>query len=193
MSVTVIIPTIAGREALCERTVAAYKAQSVDVLLVKGAPTAGEGWIAGARQTDADFVLLGVDDMEPHSGAIAAGTAAAADGIYPSPRLTLADGSLESCGTLGGGNHLAECPDGTLAYMSSVPIATRESWERIGEPLPIHYYADDHLGYMARRAGLRCEVVREYAFTHHVGTVGRQRMVDRAQQDRATFLEAVIQ
>lgn len=190
--VTVVVPTIPGREVTCRQTVDAYKSQGAEVLIVRGSRTAGEGWAAGLRQAESDYILLGVDDMVPHPGAVEAGLDAAQRGIYPSPRLVLADGSLESCGTLGlGACHLDECPTGTLAYMSSLPFATRVAWERIGEPLPIHYYVDDYLGYMARKAGLHCMTVREYAFTHLDERHGRHHVVARAQEDRARFLAAV--
>lgn len=194
MSVQVVIPTLAGREAICERTVAAYKEQNAEVLLVKGATSCGEGWAHGFKQAKADVILLGLDDMIPDEGTLEAGEKAARDGIYPSPRIVLKDGTLESCGTLGGGGcHLGECPTGTLAYMSSAPIATKEMWAKIGPPIPIHYYVDDYLGYMARRAGLDCRVIREYAFTHHEEQHGRHRVVARVMADRHIFITMVTE
>ena len=192
MNVTVVVPTLTGREAICKRTVAAYKDQGAEVLIVKGASSCGEGWAYGFERAKGDVILLGLDDMIPDEGTVEAGEKAAREGIYPSPRIVLKDGSLESCGTLGGGGcHLSECPTGTLAYMSSAPIATREAWEKIGPPIPIHYYVDDYLGYMARRAGLDCQVVREYAFTHYEEEHGRARVVARAMQDRDIFVTAI--
>lgn len=190
--IQVIVPTIVGRERTAERCIAAYKAQGAEVLLVKGAKTAGEGWAAGLRQAEADIVMLGCDDFEPHEGALEAGIAATMDGIFPSPRICKANGTLESCGTLGGGMHFGECATGTLSNMSSVPMATGEMWELIGEPLPIHYYVDDHLGWRARSVGLRCEVVRDFAFTHLENTVGTQRVIARAMDDRNRMLEAIV-
>jgi hypothetical protein len=193
VSIAVVIPTLPARSEVCERTVAAFKEQGAEVLLVSGASTCGEGWAAGLRSAEADYILLGCDDAVPHPGAVEAGMRAADDGIYPSPRIVLADGTLESCGTLGGGGcHLPECPDGTLANMSSFPIATAQMWERIGEPPDIHYYVDDYLGYMARCIGLDCQVVRNYAFTHHDEQHGRARVIARAWEDRDRFREAII-
>lgn len=191
MTVTVVIPTIPGREVSCEQTVTEYKRQEVDVLVVSGAQTCGEGWTAGLAKAEGDYVLLGIDDAVPHPGAVLAGVQAAERGIYPSPRMLKADGALESCGSLGnGGCHLGECETGTPAYMSSLPLASREMWERIGAPIPIHYYVDDYLGYRARVAGLSCEVVREYAFTHFEEQHGRHRVIARATEDRARFIAA---
>ena len=192
MSVTVIIPTLTSRREACERTVEAYKEQGAKVLVVTGAPTCGEGWAAGFAKTRAAHVLLGGDDAVPHHGTVEAGVRAADEGIYPSPRIVLVDGELESCGSLGGGAHFPECDDGTPAYMSSYPIATREMWKRLGKPLPIHYYIDDYFGYRARLAGLRCEVVRDYAFTHYDEQHGRPRVVARAMEDRTRYVEAAV-
>ncbi len=190
--IQVIIPTIKGREATCERCVAAYKDQGAEVLLVKGTRTCGEGWARGLQTAVADVVMLGLDDFLPHDGALEAGIEAVEQGIYPAPRIYKKNGVLESCGTLGQGSHFGECPDGTLSNHSSVPIATREMWEQIGEPPPIHYYVDDGLGYAARAAGIRCEVVRDYAFTHLEEKHGTHRVVNRAMQDRALMLEYVL-
>lgn len=189
--VTVVIPTTKGRELTCEQTVAEYKAQGAEVLVVNGASTCGEGWAAGLAQAQGDFVLLGVDDAVPHPGAVQSGVRVADQGIYPSPRIVKANGALESCGSLGiGGCHLSECDTGTPAYMSSLPLASREMWKRIGEVLPIHYYVDDYLGFRARCVGLSCEVVRSYAFTHYEEEHGRHRVVARAMEDRARFIAA---
>ncbi len=191
--IQVIIPTIKGREATCERCVAVYKDQGAEVLLVKGAQTCGEGWIRGLESAIGDVIMLGLDDFLPHDGAVEAGVEAAERGIYPAPRILKTNGTLESCGTLGGAQHFGECPTGTMSYMSSVPIATKEAWEEIGEPLPIHYYVDDGLGYRARKAGISCEVVREYAFTHLEERHGTHRVVNRAMADRQRMLDSLVQ
>ncbi len=192
--IQVIVPTIKGREATCERCVAAYKEQGAEVLLVKGAGTCGEGWARGLETAIGDVIMLGLDDFFPWDGALEAGVDAAERGIYPAPRVYKGETDvLESCGTLGGAQHFGECPDGTLSYMSSVPIATREMWEQIGEPLPIHYYVDDGLGYAARKAGFRCEVVRAYAFQHLEERHGTYRVVNRAMADRQRMLDSLVQ
>ncbi len=191
--IQVIIPTIKGREATCERCVAAYKEQGAEILLVKGARTCGEGWAHGLKSAIGDVIMLGLDDFLPHDDALEAGVEAAERGIYPAPRILKGNGELESCGTLGGAQHFGECPDGTLSYMSSVPIALDEMWKLIGEPLPIHYYVDDALGYQARKASIRCEVVRDYAFTHLEERHGTHRVVNRAMEDRQRMLDSLVQ
>lgn len=175
------------------------------MLIVKGAATCGEGWAAGLKQAEADYIVLGADDAIPftpvqeigsdarsYPGAIEAGIEAVDGGIYPAPRILKSDGRLESCGSLGaGGAHLGECPNGSISYMSSYPICTREMWQEIGEIPPIHYYVDDFLGYRARVIGLSCEVVRGYAFTHLEELHGRSRVVARVWEDRVKCLETI--
>jgi hypothetical protein len=189
--IQVIIPTIAGREETCLRCVEAYKDQGAKVLLVRGAKTCGEGWAAGLEKASGDIVMLGCDDFLPWDGALDAGAEAVERGIFPAPRVYKKDGELESCGTLGGAMHFGETPDGTPSYMSSVPMATRFDWLRIGEPLPIHYYVDDALGYAARAADIPCEVVRDYRFTHLEERHGTHRVVNRAMMDRAYMLQHI--
>lgn len=195
--IAVVIPTLDGREELYEQTVAAYRATAdVRIITVRNRPTIGQAWQDGAQAAyeaqAGDYLHLSADDVIPHEGWSAEVVAeTTAFGIYPSPRILNADGSLHSCGTMGGGMLLPECADGTPCGTSPFPFMRIDMWEHIGPCLPIGYYADDYLAWRARDAGLRVEVVRSYCLTHLEGTVGRARSVSRAMQDRAAYLAAI--
>lgn len=138
-----------------------------------------------------DYLHLSADDVLPASTWAAAAIEAIEDGVYPSPRLLKEDGSLESCGTLGGGMWLPEVEDGAPAQASGVPFLPFEMWEQI-KPLPkVHYYADDFVAYMARRAGLIPRVVRDYCFTHLDGQLGRSRHILKGEIDRVTVIKEI--
>ena len=213
--IAVIIPTIPGREALYERTVAAYKATAdertvaaykatadVRIITVRNRPTCGQAWTEGADAAaglaDIDYIHLAADDLEPHAGWAEAAMGAADRGIYPSPRILNADGSLHSCGTMGGGMLLPECATGTPCGTSPFPFMTKLAWTgvyncppRIGPGITAHYYADDFFAWRARIAGYDVRVVREFCFTHLDGRVGVPKIVARAAQDRALFLATI--
>lgn len=194
----VVIPTIAGREDLLERTVAAYRANSAErlsLIVVRDRPTIGAAWNDGAVTALATegvrWLHLSADDVEPHPGWDAACIAAANHGGYPSPRILNPDGSLHSCGSMGGGMLLPECADGTPCGTSPFPFLPARYWHRVGPALDAHYYADDHLSWRARVQGFTPVVCRGYTLTHLEGTTGRPAMVQRAMADRERFLAAV--
>jgi len=195
--IAVVIPTIRGREALYERTVAAYRAcgSEVTIITVRDRPTIGQAWGDGADAAlnveGVEFIHLSADDVEPHPGALEAAAEAVRFGIYPSPRIVNVDGSLHSCGTMGGGMLLPECGNDTVCGTSPFPFMRHEMWTAI-RPCPrIGYYADDWLAWAVREQGLEVRVSRGYTLTHLEGTVGRDRVVRRSGADRAAFLQAV--
>ena len=195
--VSVVVPTLTGREDLEEQARAAFKetckGTEIEWILVKDKGVAGEAWNAGADLATGDFLMLACDDMVPHSGWLEAAVTAASEGVYPAPRIVNVDGALQNCGTFGGGMTLGELRDGASVPVSEIPFVKREWWQK-DACLPIHYYSDDWLGFLARESGLRVEVRRDYCFTHLGGTVGRDLVVGRkAMEDRADFLIAVTE
>lgn len=195
MKVSVVIPTIDGRESLFEQTVAAYRQlQSVELEIIapRGFSSIGEAWVKGAAKATGQFIHLSADDVIPHAGWFSAALRAANALKYPSPRLLNVDGSLHSCGTMGGGMLLPECADGTRCNSSPFPFFRAEHTEAlIGSLPPIHYYADDLLAARACSLGLVPTVCRDYCFTHLEGIVGRAEVAARAMADRQTFLNTV--
>lgn len=193
-TISVVVPTIDGRENLLAATKAAYTAHSDGVELewieVRNRPTCGEAWNAGANAATGDYLHLSADDIEPHDGWVDAAIRAAEHNLWPAPHLLRPDGSTEACGSMGGGMLLADCPDWTPCLTSPFPFMDRAKWTA-DACLPIHYYADDWLAHVARVSGMPCVVAKGYRFTHLEGTVGRPRVAARAMQDRGVYLGAV--
>lgn len=191
--ISVVVPTIAGREDLLAATKAAYKANTsreVEWIEAKGYPTCGQAWNAGAASATGDYLHLSADDVEPHPGWDDAAVEAADQDFYPAPRLLTPAGAVHSCGSMGAGLLLPDCPDWTPCVSSSFPFMRIERWT----PdccLPIHYYADDWLAHLARVAGLKPVVRTGYCLTHLEGTVGRGANVARHHQHITTYLRAV--
>ena len=84
-----------------------------------------------------------------------------------------------------------ETADGAPCGTSPFPFMRWADWRHIGPALAIHYYADDHLAWRARDAGMEVCVCRDFGLTHMEGTAGRARVAQRAAADRAAFLAAV--
>ena len=199
--VSIILPTIAGREDLLAVTRDAYS-QTIDdeaeIIVVRERSTIGEAWNAGAAEAEGEFLLLGADDLVPFPGAVAAAIEVAEEmgdaaygGIYPVPWITRPDGSTEARGSMGGGMLLgSETPEGTVCNSSPIPFFARSAWAAAGPSIHAHYYADDYLGWRARVVGLDVRLIGAYHFQHLEGTVGRPAVQARAMDDRAAFLRA---
>lgn len=197
MSVSVVIPTIKGREALVERTVAAFRATmpgpDLQIVLVKERMTIGRAWNDGVPACDGEFILLGADDVLPFPGWYDAAAEAARRDYYPAPRLDNPDGSVLATGSMGGGWLLTDCADWAPVVSSQFPFMRREVWAEVGPSLEIHYFADDYLAARARAAGL-IPVYREgYRMTHLEGIPGRAEMVNRSGIDRLAFEQQMSQ
>lgn len=199
--IAVVIPTIDGREALLERTLAAYRATTPELvtIVVRNRPGCGYAWTEGADAAaeipEVRYIHMAADDLEPHPGWAEAASAMADAGYYPSPRILNADGTLHSCGTMGGGMLLPECATHTPCGTSPFPFFRAADWaNRIGPGIEAHYYADDHFAWRARHfGGYDVAVCREFCLTHIDGKVGITRVVARSAQDRARFLAAVAE
>ena len=193
--ISVIIPTIAGREVHLDETVAAFRdtPAKIEIVVVRNQPTCGQAWNIGAEQASGEYLLLGGDDLKPHPGWAETALEAAEAGVYPSPWITEPNGETLCAGTLGHGLYV-DGYDGMPVYNSPVPFFRRDQWDLIGPVPQIHYFADDYLAYRARfSAGLSVEVRRGYWFTHLNGTVGRQENVRLGEQYRWTYARAVTE
>lgn len=198
MKVSLIIPTIGGREQLLEQTTQSLaetcNGYETELIVVRNSPTVGEGWNQGVEASTGTHFWLGADDVTFSEGWLDAVVEAEARGWYPCPRILFANGEIEACGTIGqAGCILSEVEDGFLCGASSFPFMSRETWEEVGPSLPIGYFADDYLGYRARVAGLEVRLVRAYTLTHYVGTVGRAAQVAKHWQYREIFLKTIAE
>lgn len=194
--ISVVIPTVTGREELLEGTCRAFRDASggthLEFLIVRNESTCGEGWNRGAEQADGEYLLLGGDDLLPAVGALTCAVLAANNDVYPAPWIVRPDGTTECCGTLGQGLYLMPGRDGIPCYNAAVPFMRRDLWDTIGPSLEIHYHADDYLAYNARfKAGLSVETRQAYKFTHLDGQIGKPRNVSLGEQHRWMYAKAV--
>ena len=192
MKISVVVPTITGREDHYARCVAAYErtlGDWLDLITVKDQPTCGVAWNIGAAQAKGDYIHFSADDLEPHDGWDIHALKAADSGWFPAPRIVNPNGDLDYCGI-----HGFEMDEGSKVDMSVIPFMSAKVWEDIGPSLPIHYFSDNYLSFRAKQAGLEVRVARGFAFTHHWADVGRgagMSYAGRMEHDRGLFLAAI--
>jgi Glycosyl transferase family 2 len=192
--ISVVVPTIVGREDHYARCVAAYErtlGDQLQLITMRDFPTCGEAWNAGAEQATGEYLHFSADDLEPHDGWLEPAIQAVRRGYLPAPRIVNPDGQLDYCG-----HHGVELPDKAIVAMSVIPFMTRQQWDRIGPSLNCHYFTDNYLSWRGLQAGYQTVVRRQYAFTHHWAQPGRgagMTQEARMAHDRDLFLAATGQ
>jgi hypothetical protein len=195
MILTVVIPTVPGREIKLARTLFRYR-QTVPAqvimheMIIRGYPTCGEAWNIGGEMAafwDSDPKLnllhFGADDLMPERGWWEAATRAIWDDReIPAPLVLKPDGSVESRGSYQG-----EYLHGEEVGDTVVPIMPLALWQYV-RPIPsIHYWSDNYVGQKLKQAGWTIRMNDRYAFTHdqHPADPGRDVIrVDEEQKMR---------
>jgi hypothetical protein len=174
--VTIIIPTVAGREAKLERTVSAYLATTppdviCHVQIMRGYSTCGMAWqlasdmawADGRDQLDGRYLHYSADDLVPHDGWYLAAVRACKEGKAPCPVVERPDATIESAGAWE-----VVLPDGEPAGSTVIPFFPLALWPRV-DPIPeIHYHSDDYVSAKLTRAGQNIRVTYGYRFTHYL-------------------------
>jgi glycosyltransferase involved in cell wall biosynthesis len=165
--ISVVIPTITGREYWLGRALEAFEEH--ETIVVKDKPTCGIAWNTGIPQCNGDYILLAADDVEPADPMwIEAGTYWVDKGYLPCARILNSDHSLQSCG-----DWVQEMDTGTVCRFARIPFATRAQMETIQPIIETHYFTDVWFSEMGRKHGWPTVVVREFCFYHHYAPEGR--------------------
>jgi hypothetical protein len=198
--ISVVVPTIAGRERHLETCLRGYEENTEDyeVIVIKDKPTCGEAWVEGARRSKGDFVHFSADDLYPHPSWSVAAMEVVRRGFLPAPRILNDDGTLQSCG--GSDGWETEHPTGYQTDFSRIPFLSRQQWELLHEQVDTflgahHYFTDNAWGYAGAKHGIWTGVHRGYAFTHSLAEAGRgagMTWEQRMWADRAKFDQWVL-
>ena len=181
-SLSVVIPTIRGRDRWLRRARRAFSGH--ELIVIRNRPTCGIAWNEGLAQATGDYILLAADDIEPAStGWLEAGMRWADDGFLPCARILNTDGSLQSCG-----DWEEEMDTGTYCDFARIPFGTREQVLTIAPIIETHYATDYWFSHRGREEGWPTVVVREFCFYHHFAQVGR--LDHRLNDDMRTFWRA---
>jgi glycosyltransferase involved in cell wall biosynthesis len=168
--VTVVVPTIDGREHWLEKARASVDATvpKYEWLEYRNLPTCGVGWNYGITAAKGDYILLFADDLEAHPGCLEAAISAVKSGVIPCARILNPDGSLQSCGTFA-----EEADDGTPSVVARIPFLTRNMAEAMFPLMENHYMGDHWITWKGKQFGWPTLVVRDMVFTHHFAQEGR--------------------
>ena len=179
MILSIVIPTIAGREATLERTLTAYQDRcrpgcEFETIVIRDRPTCGDAWNAGAELAQGEYLHFGADDLEPAdptwwAGAIAVCLA----GALPVGWVTEHDQRFG-------------------LDFARVPFLRRDWWPLAG-PMPeqLHYFTDTLITDRLARHGIRTCQAPGFDFFHHRSMVGRDETPERLDRDHDLYLAAL--
>lgn len=177
---SIIIPTISGREESLERAIEAYKATTVgvvyEIIVVKDEPTWPRACNVGYERSSGDIIHWTADDLEALPGWYDDIPAALERDELPAPAVYdyRADGKF---------SNEEDGPDGALTWFTRIPICRRDQAERIGLWPEIVYYADIWFSEKARAVGIETRLLYSYRFVHHwcgIGRVDSKRNLDQS-------------
>jgi GT2 family glycosyltransferase len=169
MALSVVIPTMTGREADLERAVTAYQLTTNipwELVLVKDAPSWSKGCNEGFRRARYDIIHFSADDLEAQPGWHDDALALLERDELPAPRVLnfSADGEMDNW---------ADGFDGQETHFTRIPLMTRSQYERIGVWPEIDYASDIWVSEKARFLGIKTRMVYSYCFVHHWSQVKR--------------------
>lgn len=169
--ISVIIPTITGREESLAKVLDAYRERTPGYELEFVTPLNEHNWPTGCnvgqRKATGDIFAFGSDDLEPLEGWADAAIATLANNELPAPQVW--DWKVEGRPV----NEGQDGPPGSITAFTRVVCLTRAMAEAIGPWPDIDYYADNWVSDKARSLGWETRVTAGYGFIHHWHPVGR--------------------
>lgn len=169
VKVSVIIPTITGREVHLDRCVRAYRRtvprQSLELIVIENEPSCGHAWAKGAEQATGDFIHFTADDLQPRGRWLRSAIETLAAGVMPAAIVGDRKDALLTC----------DSPLGDMGTHPNilVPFFSRALWEQGDWVLPCHYGTDDWITYLAVKRGMSVRQHAGYVFRHWVAQEGR--------------------
>lgn len=171
VKLSIVIPTIAGREESLARAIEAYekytKGISHEIIVVKDEPTWPTACNVGYGRAKADIILFGADDLDPCKGWWREPV------FWLSKRDELPNPKVMDYSEDGVFSNHLDGEDLDLTHFTRVPIMRRDQWERIGPWPELIYYADIWVSEKARTLGIRTRNIHSYKFIHHWSQIGR--------------------
>lgn len=167
--VSVIVPTISGREHWLRKCLKGYKRNTrgaeLELIVIHNEPSCGHAWAKGAEKATGDFIHFTADDIIPRPGWFRAAHAVTERGALPAANVGDIHDQRLTC----------DCPLGKYKRHPNVlvPFFTREQWEMGDWVLPCHYGTDDWITYLAVKRGMKIVFKERYNFRHFVAEEGR--------------------
>jgi glycosyltransferase involved in cell wall biosynthesis len=181
-SISVIIPTVSGREELLAACIEAYKATTpgVQIIVVRNQKACGIAWQKGAKRAKGDYLHFTADDLVPMPGWWEPAVEAADRGDLPGANVLTVqnyDGAWAPESSMHAGAYLM----GDVEVQNLlVPFFSRDLFDRGDEfvhgrdwLLPIHYGSDDWVTFLSDRLQIQIAYLQDYCFGHHNSPEGR--------------------
>ena len=169
--ISIVLPTITGREESLERAYEGYKrtliGEPYEIIIITDAPNWPAACNNGYAKSKGEVVHFTADDLEPLPGwHLEALLHLSVHDELPAPRVMnyRADGEFAN---------ESDGPDGARTDFTRIPIMTRDQWERIGPWPEMFYYADVWVSEKGRTLGIETRMIHSYAFIHHWCQIGR--------------------
>ena len=180
--ISVVLPTIAGREDTLARAIAAYedtlRGEKYELIVVKDKPNWPTACNEGYLKAKYGIIHFSSDDLE----AVPGWWQPAVEHLSEYDELPAAAVYNFNTDDLDNGE---DGEDGAFVHFTRVPILRRDQYERIGTWPEIAYYADIWLSEKARTLGIRTRILYGYAFIHHWSGIGR--LDNRVNLDESGF------
>lgn len=189
--ISVIIPTIQGREDHYERCLASYRDGSVNqvqIITEREHASCGLAWQAGLNKVAGSYIHLTCDDIEAKPGWDVPAVEAVLAGFLPAPQVCDPSGNPQSAPQTG-----VLHPDWTPAPMTALPFCSSLQMVAIAPLFTAHYYTDDFFGWRGVTAGWPIMLRSGYAFTHHWAQHRRgagMSEIERMEHDRQLYHQA---
>ena len=171
MTLTIVMPTMSGRENELERTVAAYERLTpcpIEWVIERSGNTVAAAWNAGTAKATGTVLHCGNDDEEPETD------------LWLPAALAV----LERDGIPVG--WVREDVAGAFGRdFPRMPICMRAWWQPLDPRL--HYWSDNQFGDLQAQAGRPVMVADGYDFYHRKSMVGRDESPERLARDRAVY------
>lgn len=169
--ISVVIPTISGREESLKLVLKAYactlEGVEHELIVVKDRPTWPEACNEGYAQATGEILHFGADDLDPLPGwhELSIAWLEKHDEL-PAPRVY--DYTID-------GPHIntEDGDDRDITWFTRVPIMRRDQYERIGTWPAIIYFADIWVSEKARKIGIETRLIFGYDFIHRISQIGR--------------------
>lgn len=209
MKVSVVVPTVPGREDYLARCLDGYQERTdcqIEEVIIPNEFSGGAAWQLGAEYARGDFLHLTNDDIVPGENwlepcvratescrtPVVTVVTCTEDVLDPKTKMPLAGNPLNEHATHYEGVPRVQKP-GTLVNPNnrseypSLPFCTIDQWTDIGPMIPTQYGTDKWFGYRAQQVGIECVCV-ESVFYHYAAFVGRDNAIDGwLGVDRLTF------
>lgn len=166
--ISIVIPTISGREEVYARCVAAYKATTpvpFEIITIRNESACGIAWGLGAMRAKGDYLHFTADDLVPHRGWAEAAIECVDRGVLPAATVLNPEVPLICPVHLG--------PRYESVPNVLVPFFNRRLWDLGRWVVPIHYGSDDWITYLAVVRGIEVELLEDYRFSHSAAEEGR--------------------